>query len=139
MTLLYAMRELFTEVRGSGILRSWTAALRSSEKLAPRFGWWHHACCGGDIPRWLKWESPVVDLIEERSPDQSSKDSKSYGRIVPGHVCHLDPRSVFPLPPCAGRSQLHRRGRRRHQRVLGRVLGTTPHHRQHLHRRRAVA
>src|SRR5215203_6218315 len=60
---------LFTRVRGIGILRSWTAALRSSEKLAPRFGWWRHACCGGDIPRWLKWESPVVDLFEERSPD----------------------------------------------------------------------
>src|SRR5215217_1987427 len=139
MTLLYAMRELFTEVRGIGILRSWTSALRSSRKLAARFGWWHHACCGGDIPRWLKWESPVVELIEERSPDQSSNDRKSYGRVVPDYVHHLDPRILCPLPPCAGRPPLHRRCRRRRQREVGRVLGADPHHRERRHRRRAVA
>jgi hypothetical protein len=31
-----------------GVLRS--SHIRSSEKLAPRFGWWHHACCGGGYP-----------------------------------------------------------------------------------------
>jgi hypothetical protein len=36
----------------------------------------------GDIPLSLKRKSPVVDLIEERSPDQSSNDRKSYGRVV---------------------------------------------------------
>jgi hypothetical protein len=46
----------------------------------------------GDIPLSLKRKSSVVDLIKERSPDQSSNDRKSYGRIVPDHVYHLDPR-----------------------------------------------
>jgi Domain of unknown function (DUF4386) len=57
----------------------------------------------GDIPLSLQQKSPVVDLIEERSPDQSSNDRKSYRRIVPDHVHHRDPRSVCPLPPFAGR------------------------------------
>ena len=58
----------------------------------------------GEIPLWLKRKSPVVDLIEERSPDQSSSnDSKSFWRVVPNHVHHLDPRIFHFLRPCAAR------------------------------------
>src|SRR5215218_1029835 len=39
---------VFSEVRFKGILR--TSHVRGSEKLAARFGWWHHAWGGGDIP-----------------------------------------------------------------------------------------
>jgi hypothetical protein len=53
----------------------------------------------GDILRSLQRKTPVVDLIDERSPDESSNDRKSYGRVVPDHVHHLDPRSTCPLPP----------------------------------------
>jgi hypothetical protein len=54
----------------------------------------------GEIPLWLKRKSPVIDLIEGRSPDESSNDRKSFWRIVPDHVYHLDPRLLF-LRPCA--------------------------------------
>src|SRR5215212_9482089 len=71
-----------------------TSPKRSSPKLASRFGWWHHACCGGDIPLSLQRYSPAVVLIEERSPDESSStDRKSIWRLVPDHVYHLDPRA----------------------------------------------
>ena len=53
----------------------------------------------GDIPLSLKRKSPVFDLIKERSPDQSSNDRKSYGRIDPDHVYHLDPRVFVLYPP----------------------------------------
>src|SRR5215218_8420921 len=91
---------LFTGVRGREILRS--SPQRSSRKLAPRFGKWHHAC-GGDIPRWLKWESPAVDLIKERSPVESSTDRKSYGRILHDYHYPLPDRTVCSLRLCAER------------------------------------
>jgi len=72
------------------------------------------------VPLWLTRESPVVDLIKEWSPHESSNDRKSYGRIVPDHVYHLDPRIFCFLRPCAGRSPLHRRCR--HQRAVGAIL-----------------
>src|SRR5215204_6034391 len=92
----------------------------------------------GDIPLSLKRKSPVVNLIEERSPDQSSNDRKSFWRFVPDHVHHLHPRAFCFLRPCVGRPALHPRCRRRQRRGLWSVLGADPHHRQHRHRRRAV-
>src|SRR5215218_8349548 len=80
---------LFTGVRGRGILR--TSRLRSSKKLAPMFGCWHHALVvEEDIPLSLKRKSPVVALLAKRSPDESSSsDRKGFRRVVPDHVRHL--------------------------------------------------
>src|SRR5215218_8513932 len=103
-----------------GLLRSWLRGSAGGIMLIVE----------GDIPLWLKRKSPVVDLIEEWSPDESSNDRKSFWRVVPDHVCHRDPTSFCVLRPCAGRPSLHRRcRRRRHKRGLGRVLGADPHNR----------
>src|SRR5215217_8517004 len=123
------VEEKFCELRLYGVLGSWLRGSAGGIMLVVE----------EDIPLGLKRKSPVVDLIKQRSPDESSNDRKSYGRVVPDHVYHLDPRIFCFLRPGAGRPSLHRRCRRRHERVVGRVLGAAPHHREHRHRRRAVA
>jgi hypothetical protein len=50
----------FSEV--GGVLRSWLRGSADGIMLVVE----------GEIPRWLKRESPVVDLIEERSPGELS-------------------------------------------------------------------
>src|SRR5829696_6701228 len=96
------------ELRLYGVLRSWLRGSAGGIMLVVK----------GEIPLGPKRKPTVVDLIGERSPDQSSSnDSKSFWRIVPDHLYHLDPRLLF-LRPRARRSPLHRRCRRRHQSVL---------------------
>jgi hypothetical protein len=52
----------FSELRVDGALRSWLRGSADGIMLVVE----------GEIPRWLKRESPVVDLIEERSPGELS-------------------------------------------------------------------
>jgi hypothetical protein len=52
----------FCELRVDGVLRSWLRGSADGIMLVVE----------GEIPRWLKRESPVVDLIEERSPGELS-------------------------------------------------------------------
>ena len=55
-----------------GVLRNWLRGSAGGIMLVME----------GDLPLWLKRKSPVVDLIEERSPNQSSSsDRKSFWRL----------------------------------------------------------
>src|SRR5215213_8108103 len=65
----------FSELRVDGVLPSWLRGSAGGIMLVVE----------GDIPLSLKRKSPVVDLIEERSPDQSSNDRKSFWRFVLDH------------------------------------------------------
>ena len=48
---------------------------------------------------WRGYPAVDIDLLKGRSPDQSSNDRKSYGRIVPDHVYHLDSPALFLYGP----------------------------------------